>query len=168
MSALQYSATLVPDCAWSRLRSRTRQRLIWSLWAITWLGLAAGCFDARYWAWVVAFSVLHALFVLSMVGFRPLVFPAQLRLAYAAWVAIGTYVPHMSWMMYVTLLGLAANLTAGWCPLSRMLYLLPWNRQEPWDAQLWVRVFFSKPMPGRFSAPPRAPARGLPSGRPKT
>jgi hypothetical protein len=154
MAFLRYAATLIPDSPWSRLAPSTRQRLAWILWAITLIGLTAGCFDARYWEWVVWFSVAHALFVLLMVGSRPLVFPAQLRIAYAAWVAIGTYVPHMTWMMYVTTLGLVSNLTVNWCPLARMLYLLPWNREEPWDASLPLRTFFSRPVPGRFHAPP--------------
>jgi hypothetical protein len=159
MAMLDYQATLVPpDSAWSRLRVSTRKRLTWALWAITWLGLVAGCFDVRFWRGVVWFSLAHALLALALVGFRWLAFPAQLRLAYVAWVAIGTYVPFMSWMMYVTLVGLAANLAVGWCPLSRMLYLLPWNREEPWDSRLPLRVFLSGPVEGRFHAPP-APAR---------
>jgi hypothetical protein len=57
-------------------------------------------------------------------------------------------------MMYVTTAGVAANVAFGWCPLARLLYLLPWNREEPFDAGLPLRVFFSKPMRGRFRAPP--------------
>jgi hypothetical protein len=155
MANFHYEATVLSaDCAWSRLPPALRSRSAWTLWAITWLGLVAGCADARYWRWVVWLSIAHALFMLLMVKVRPLVFPAQLRLAYAAWVAVGTFVPHMRWMLYVTLVGLAANLTFNWCPLSRMLYLLPWNRREPWDAGLPFRAFFSKPVPGRFQAPP--------------
>ncbi len=55
-------------------------------------------------------------------------FPRSCALVYVAWVAIGTFVPHMTWMMYVTMVGLGANLLFGWCPLSRMIYLFPWNR----------------------------------------
>jgi hypothetical protein len=161
LPSLTYAATLVPDCRWSRLGPRLRRPLVWTLWATTWIGLAAGCFDARYWQWVVGFSVAHAVFVLSMVGFRPLVFPAQLRIAYAASVAVGTYVPHMTWMMYVMTAGVGANLAFNWCPLSRLLYLLPWNREEPFDAGLPWRAFFSKPVSGRFHArPPRRPMLG--------
>ncbi len=152
--SLVYRDTLVPDCPWSRMQRERRSTLVWTLWAVTWVGLIAGYFNTRWWGWVVGFSTAHAIFVLGMVRFRPLVFPAQLRLAYAACVALGTYVPHMTWIMHLTTLGLAANLTVDWCPLSRLLYLLPWNREEPFDAGLPVRVFFSKPMPGRFRAPP--------------
>lgn len=157
MSLFRYEATIVPeDCPWSRMNPQHRSVLLRSLWVITWAGLAAGLYDERYWKWVVWFSIAHALFALAMLRGRPLVFPAQLRIAYAVWVAIGAYVPHMAWMMYVTTVGLTTNLVAGWCPMARMLYLLPWNREEPFDATLPVRVFFSKPVPGRFRATPRS------------
>ena len=156
MSNLNYAKTLVPESAWSRMDARTRSRIIWALWAITFLGLGAGLFDARYWRWVVYFSIAHALLALAMLRFRPLVFPAQLRIAYAAWVALGTFVPELTWMMYVTTAGVLANVTVGYCPLSRMLYLLPWNREEPFDAGLPLRVFLAKPVPGRFRLPARS------------
>src|SRR5688572_2155934 len=151
MTAFRHTATIVPaESTWGRLDPTTQARLRWGLWAITWLGLLAGCFDAGYWRWVVTFSAAHALLMLALVGFRPLVFPAQLRVAYLAWVALGTYAPHASAMMYITLVGLAANLSIGWCPLARMLYLLPWNRLEPLDRDLLARVFLSGPVAGRF------------------
>lgn len=149
-----YPDTDVPDCAFRRLAPDMRKRLVQGLWSITWVGLVAGCFNTRYWVWVVWFSIAHALLMLFLVGFRPLVFPAQLRIVYATWVAIGTFVPHMSWMMYFTAVGVAANLAVNWCPLARMLYLLPWNREESWDAGLPFRTFFSRPVRGRFRAPP--------------
>jgi hypothetical protein len=156
MTAFRHSATLVPsDSTWGRLSPAAQGRLRWGFWTITWVGVLAGCFDAGYWRWVVAFSAAHALLMLALVGFRPLVFPAQLRIAYFAWVALGTYAPHASTMMFVTLLGLTANLLVGWCPLARMLYLLPWNRQEPLDLELLARVFFSGPVAGRFQPRPR-------------
>lgn len=159
MSTLRYSATFVPpDSTWARLPPAAQARLRWGLWAITWLGLLAGCFNPVYWRWVAAFSVVHALLMLALVGLRPLAFPAQLRLAYAGWVTLGTYAPYSSSMMYITLVGLTANLLIGWCPLARMMYLLPWNRQEPLDLELLSRVFFSGPVAGRFQPPPRRTA----------
>lgn len=159
MIAFRYSDTIVPrDSAWARLSPTAQGRLRGALWGITWLGLLAGCFDVSYWRWVVAFSAVHALLMLALVGFRPLVFPAQLRIAYLGWVALGTYAPYSSSMMYITLIGLTANLIVGWCPLARTLYLLPWNRQEPLDLDLLARVFFSGPVAGRFQPPPRRTA----------
>ena len=148
-----YAMTLVPESPWSRLSPSTKKRLIYSLWVVTDIGLIAGLFDPAYWTWVLLFTIPHALLFLGLVGFRPLVFPAQLRIAYVLWLAIGIYVPHMSWMMYVTTVGLSANLLYGYCPLSRLLYLLPWNREVPLDATRFVESFLTPPMPGRFRLP---------------
>lgn len=154
MALFTFSATQVADSPWTRTSPRARKAGMWMAWAVTWAGLLAGFFDRGYWGAVVWFSAAHALVVLAMVGFRPLVFPAQLRIAYFAWVALGTFAPGMAWMMVVTTVGLATNLFIGWCPLARALSLLPWNREEPFNGELVVRTFFSKPAPGRFVAPP--------------
>lgn len=131
-----------------------RKSLVYVSFLITEIGLIAGAFvNPVYWQWVVWFSIFNALLFLYFVGFKPLVFPAQLRIAYAIWVAIGTFVPYMSWMMWVTLFGLAANLIIGWCPLARMMYLLPWNRQQKMTGTVFLKTFFSMPRPGRFKVP---------------
>lgn len=150
-----YEATLIPDSAWSRLNPQQRSAGIWVLWSLTLVALVAGSFDRTYWQWVVWLSCAHAIVALALVGWRPLVFPAQLRFAYAVWVAAGTFLPHMQWMMYLATVGVAANQLFGWCPMARTLYFLPWNRQEPFDVSLCWRVLFTGPKPGRFRAPPR-------------
>ncbi|RLB41400.1 MAG: hypothetical protein DRH23_17860 [Deltaproteobacteria bacterium] len=144
----------------SRLSPGSRRVLIRLLYVVVEAGLIAGAFvDPIYWQWVVWFSIFHAALFLVLFGFKPMVFPTQLRLVYVAWVAIGTFVPQMTWMMYVTMVGLGANLLFGWCPLSRMIYLFPWNRQTPLTPQLFMRTFFSGPQPGRFKVI-AAPASG--------
>ena len=132
MSVFTYENTLEPSgTILDSFSPGFRNALVYVLFLITEAGLIAGAFvDPLYWQWVVWFSIFNALLFLFFVNFKPMVYPAQLRIAYAVWVAIGTFVPYMSWMMWVTLFGLGANLLFGWCPLSRMLYLLPWNRQE--------------------------------------
>ncbi len=127
-----------------------RRRLTWSLWFITWLGLLAGLFAPQWYVAVVWFSMLNALLRLYLEHFRVMAFPVQVRLAYVVWVAIGTYVPPMGWLMGITTLGLASNLFWGYCPLARMLSLLPFNRDEPLSWNLVGRTFFSPPVQGRF------------------
>jgi hypothetical protein len=152
MSIFTYENTLEPSgTILSRFSPGLRKSIVYVLFLITEIGLIAGAFvDPVYWQWVVWFSIFNALLFLFFVGFKPMVFPAQLRIAYAIWVAIGTFVPYMSWMMWVTLFGLAANLLVGWCPLARMMYLLPWNRQQKLTGTVFLKTFFSKPRPGRF------------------
>ena len=152
MSIFTYENTLEPSgTILDGFSPGFRSTLVYVLFLITEAGLIAGAFvDALYWRWVVWFSIFNALLFLFFVNFKPLVYPAQLRIAYVIWVAIGTFVPYMSWMMWVTLIGLGANLLVGWCPLSRMLYLLPWNRQEKLTGEVFLKICFSKPRPGRF------------------
>jgi hypothetical protein len=133
-----------------------RKRLVWILWFVTWLGLNAGLFERVFFEYTVVFSAAHVLLFLSLDRFRVGAFPVQVRIAYFVWVAVGTYVPYMVILMYITLVGLAANLFIGYCPLARMVYLLPWNKEEPISLGLIKRVFLSPPMADRFK--PIAPA----------
>ena len=139
---------------WERMPTATRKGLVWGLWFITWVGLIAGVRDPVFFEYVVAFSALHALLFLALFQFRVRPFPVQVRIGYFAWVAVGTYVPYMTVLMYITLVGLATNLFIGYCPLARMMYLLPWNRDEQFSLNLLRRVFFSAPMAGKFAPRP--------------
>jgi hypothetical protein len=56
--------------------------------------------------------------------------PVQVRLAYLALLALGL-APGMGWLHWVQLVGTSAMVTFGYCPLVRLLTLLPWNRGEP-------------------------------------
>ncbi len=141
---------------WDQTPTRVRKLLIWGLWFITWLGLVGGLFDRLYYEYVVIFSALHAVLFLLINGFSVKPFTVQVRIAYFVWVAAGTYVPHLTVLMYITLVGLATNLFLGYCPLARMMSLMPWNRNEKFSFGLLGRVFLSPPMPGRFE--PRAPS----------
>ena len=141
---------------WDQIPQRVRKKLIWGLWFITWVGLIAGIGDQAYFKYVVAFSALHAVAFFVLFGFSVRPFPVQVRIGYLVWVAIGTYVPHMVILMYVTLVGLGTNLFLGYCPLARMMYLLPWNRDETLSLDLARRVFFSAPVAGKFQPKPRS------------
>lgn len=136
--------------AWDHTPPRTRKAVVWGLWFVTWIGLIGGICDRICYEYVVAFSLLHAVLFLVLFGFRVAPFPVQVRIAYLLWVATGTYVPHMEFLMYITFVGLATNLFLDYCPLARLLYLLPWNRDEALSADLVARVFASPPTPGRF------------------
>ena len=135
---------------WERTPHHVRKALVWSLWFVTWLGLINGLFDPLFFQYVVIFSVLHAVLFLILFQFNIRPFPVQVRIAYVIWVAVGTYVPHMVVLMYVTLAGLTTNLFLGYCPLARMVYLLPWNRDEKLSLDLLRRVVFSAPVTGKF------------------
>jgi hypothetical protein len=162
-----YAATMIPTPSlWQRLSPATRRRLVYSLWLVTWPPLFVGAFDPRGYEVALWFTVLHTVAFLALLRFRPMAFPAQLRIAYVAWLALGTFVPGLELMMYITIVGLAANLLWGYCPLSRMLYLLPWNREQPLTLRLVLLAFLTPPKPGRFAVPPPARPAATAEGAP--
>jgi hypothetical protein len=131
-----------------------RRRLVWCLWLVTWAGLLAGLVEPRWYRAVVLFSIAHAALFLVLTRFRVAAFPNQVRIAYVLWVAAGTYLPGGVVLMWITTVGLATNLFWGYCPLARMLYLLPWNREVALSWSLVLRVVTTPPVSGRFT--PRA------------
>ena len=136
---------------WDRTPARVRKSLIWGLWFVTWLGLVAGLLDRVFYEYVVIFSAIHAILFLVLNGFDVRPFPVQVRIAYFVWVAAGTYVPYLLFLMFITLVGLAANIFLGYCPLARMMYLLPWNNTEKFSLDLVRRVFLSPPVSRKFA-----------------
>ncbi len=142
--------TTATDTPWQHLAESTRKRLIWWLWLITWLLLLGGLFDQSFYHWVVILSALHSLLFLWLFHFRIDPFPVQVRLAYLLWTFLGTCVPGMTFLMYITTVGLPANLFLNYCPLARLMLLMPWNRTEPLSLIVLKRVFLSPPSVGRF------------------
>jgi len=139
--------------AWGKLSPSTRKSLVWGLWFITWAGLVCGLIIPSFYHLVVLFTALHTFFFWFLFRFRIGPFPVQVRLAYLAWVTVGTYVPHMVILLDITTIGLATNLFLDYCPLARLMSLMPWNRREPFSAGLVQRTFFSPPAKGRFVPP---------------
>lgn len=137
----------------NRLPYITRKRLIWILWFVTWTGLLAGLYDRIFFEVVVVFTFFHAILFLYLHNYRFVAFPVQVRVAYFAWVWVGTYVPYMIILLYITMIGLATNLFLGYCPLARLLYLIPLNRDEhePFSIGLVKRVFLAPPVKGKFT-----------------
>jgi len=138
------------ETPWERMPQGRRKKLVWGLWFLTWLGLLAGLFDHRMYEAVVAFCAVHAALALALNRFRLSAYPVQVRIVYALWVAIGTYAPHGTVLLYIATLGLMGNLFFDYCLLARMLYLLPWNRTEKLSLVMVERTFLSPPSSGRF------------------
>jgi hypothetical protein len=152
-----YRRTLVPDSPWKRRSPAFRKNFTTGIWVLTWGALVLGYQDVFYWKAAIVITAIQALVVLALVGFRPLVFPAQLRIAYIGWLTLGTFVPELIAMMPITTVGLGAMLAFGYCPLARMLYLLPWNRTQKLSWHLVAQAALQPPSPGRFAVKPPAP-----------
>ena len=119
----------------------------WWHWAITIPLLSAGLIGCT-WAIALAAALCAAVgsyLLYRLRQIRP--YPVQVRIAYLGLLAIGT-LPWMQWIHWVQLCGTTAMATVGYCPLIRMLSLIPVNRNEPLTASLMWYVFARQPCVG--------------------
>lgn len=119
----------------------------WWHWAVTIPLLTVNLAGYR-WGMVVAMGlcvVAGGYFWYRLRQIQP--FPVQVRIAYLAWSAIGL-LPGMQWMLWIQLCGTSAMVAVGYCPLIRLLTLLPPNRSEPLSASLVWRAFAKEPCAG--------------------
>jgi len=93
-------------------------------------------------------------------------FPVQVRLAYLGLLGLGLW-PPLAALHALQFVGVNAMLVADYCPLARLLVLMPWNRSVPFSSALLRWAVFSPPAPGaivdRVPSLAAAPAWG-PSG----
>jgi len=74
-------------------------------------------------------------------------FPVQVRAAYLGLLVVGL-LPWMSFIHWIQLFGTWAMVLFSYCPLARMLSVLPWNRHHPLSFDLLRRTFLSRPVRG--------------------
>lgn len=144
--------------------------LSWWHWAATVPLLAAHLAGHRgpLAAAMVLCAAVGGYFFLHLRQVRP--FPVQVRVAYLGLLAVGA-MPWMAWLHGVQLIGTSAMIALGYCPLARMLNLLPFNRDEPLTRALVWRVFVQDPCAGglvQWSSNPHASALACCSLRHRT
>lgn len=99
-----------------------------------------------------AFYYAMALTVMQWIHFglrdRSLVsFPVQVRAGYLGLLLLGQWDPFY-FIYYIQLAGTSAMVLFGYCPLARLLSLMPWNRREPFSLSLVKRTILSPPTRG--------------------
>jgi hypothetical protein len=102
------------------------------------------------WAILIAIALccLVAIFyIVKLRKIRP--FPVQVRLAYFVLLALGT-LPGWQWLHLVQIVGTTTMVTVGYCPLARLLKLLPYNRTDALSANLLWRTMVGDPCIGGF------------------
>jgi hypothetical protein len=119
----------------------------WWYWAIT-AGLLiaglAGRFEAFYLA--IALSVVQTVhFRLREGAFAA--FPAQVRLVYTL-ILLAALLPPLNWLYWLPAIGTTALVLFGYCPLARILSLMPWNRRQPLSWLLVRWTFLTPPVKG--------------------
>jgi hypothetical protein len=74
-------------------------------------------------------------------------FPVQVRIGYLLWLLGGLADPTGA-MHGIQLAGTMAMVLFGYCPMARMVSLLPWNRRAPFSLNLVIRTFLAAPTGG--------------------
>jgi hypothetical protein len=124
------------------------KRLYWQLTALLWA--------THFTGWAHGLPLLIALNVGQVAHFALLrrslrAFDLQVRIGYLGLIGLGTLGP--LWPVHVVqFVGVNALLVADYCPLARMLVLMPWNRPVPWSWGLLLWAIFSPPLPGSIQA----------------
>lgn len=123
------------------------ERTNWAYWFVTDVCLALGLL----W-WPPALFLAMAVTAVHIVHFLRLApgitaFPMQVRLGYLALLVSGQ-ADWFAWVNWVQLVGTTALLTVGYCPLARILSLMPWNRNRALSWKLVATAFFTPPVDG--------------------
>jgi hypothetical protein len=130
----------------------------WWVWLVTALLLAVGLAgEPAGFAAAIAVSLLQTgyHFVRAQQAWKP--FPVQIRLGYTVLLGAGL-LPLLQWLNWLPAVGTTAFLLFGYCPMARLLSLLPWNRTEALSGDLVRRTFLTPPTLGD-------PRHGLPAPR---
>lgn len=105
-------------------------------------GITAGFYLAMG---LTAFQVFHYLAKEKSIA----AFPVQVRISYLL-LLVTAQLPYMFWIYWVQIAGTSAMVLVGYCPLARILSLMPWNRTESFSLKLLFRTFFSRPVEGNI------------------
>ena len=71
----------------------------------------------------------------------------RVRVGFLGLLIVGQ-IPYLGWVNWVQMAGITALLTIGYCPLARILSLMPWNRTRPMSWNLFATAIFSPPVEG--------------------
>lgn len=74
-------------------------------------------------------------------------FPVQVRIGYLLWFIAGLWGP-LAPMLWIQLAGTTAMVTVDYCPMARLMALMPWNCSWPLSLRFVWRTFVSAPVRG--------------------
>ena len=126
---------------------------VWWAWTLTTVLLVAGlCGYDSALIGATAVTAAHGLIVLAR-DRSPVAYSVQLRAAYLLLLLI-CYLPSTRWLYWLIAAGTLALVLFGYCFLTRVLSLLPWNSRETYTLDRVRRTFFSAPDLDRVAANP--------------
>lgn len=123
--------------------------LSWWYWLVT-----VGFLTAGVSVWPTGFLLAIGLTVFQLIHFTlrersMTAFPIQVRLGYLLLLLIA--LPENLQVIYwIPTIGTWAQVQFGYCPMARMVSLLPWNRKEAFSLGLLKRTFLSAPVRGNI------------------
>lgn len=117
---------------------------VWWTWLVTVVLLATGLagFTAGFLA-AIAVSAAQTAFFWRKTG-RVRAISVQIRLSYTLLLLV-CYLPPFRVVYWLPAAGTIALLMFGYCLMSRLLSLLPWNRREPLSLDLIRRTLLRAP-----------------------
>jgi len=131
---------------------------VWWAWMLTAVLLVAGlCGYGSALAGATVVTAAHGLIVLVR-DRSPVAYSVQLRAAYVLLLLI-CYLPHTLWLYWLIVIGTLALNVFGYCFLTRVLSLLPWNSKEAYTLDRLQRTFFSAPDIDRAATDPATAGR---------
>lgn len=133
------------------------KKLSWWYWLVTACLLTAGiagyqeCFALAIG--ITVFQLIHFIIREQSIG----AFPVQVRFWYLVLLLVALPEP-LQIIYWIPTIGTWAQLTVGYCAMARCVSLLPWNRKEPFSADLLLKTFTSRPVRGNIlqGLPPEA------------
>jgi len=127
------------------LRAARHFGLTWWLWALT--GAAVSASLAGWGPGLRAALAVTAVQAVHQAARTRSVhsFPVQVRAAYLLILLAGMW-PPLRVVHALQLAGTVALVVFDYCPLARMLSLLPWNRRRPFTLSLLRTTFLSPPV----------------------
>ena len=120
----------------------------WWYWLVTWVLLVA----LMVFGWAMALYLNIILQIVQVVDYRRSegsvkAFPVQIRIGFLIFLVVGA-LEFMRWIYWIPVVGVAAQLTVGYCLMARVMSLMPWNLQGPFTWYLFKKTIFSKPVKG--------------------
>jgi hypothetical protein len=124
---------------------RRRHGLVWWYWLATALPLAAWLVTGApaALAGAIGTTLLQAAHF-ALRGRSATAFIVQVRIAYILLLVAGALEP-LRFVHWMQLAGTLAMLGADYCPLARLMSLMPWNRSEPLTLDLLRRTALTPP-----------------------
>jgi hypothetical protein len=123
-----------------------------------WLAIVA-CLTAGVSGWPTGFLFAIGLAALQLVHFivreRSIAaFPIQVRLGFLLALLLFISLPEtLHWLFWLPTIGTWTTVLFGYCPMARIVSLLPWNRREAFSLGLFKRTFISAPVRGSILFP---------------